>query len=334
MDDRVSCYAETSSSVDISPLRSIRIKVTDRCSWNCYWCHNEGSGKRDPKKVGDMIWNEELSNALSRFREELSIKELHLTGGEPTAHPEIANLIREMHNRGYIIKATSTGCSEQKLREIVSSGLRGINISFHALDPEILRSTQLNRGSKWANKQLRQQINTVLLALDLGIEVKLNVVITGIQDLSRALSIYGWARQYKLPLRMMNEIESGHRAINAVFEFVRLVEAVEIGRKYIRGSSSYSIFFRTNDDYTFAVKLIDDTYLERTMCGGCYVRQKSMCGEKFYGVRLESRLYDGSYRVFVRLCIHRTDPDTYIPVDKFFDTPQFYELKEIIGNYS
>lgn len=314
------------------PLQTVRIKVTDRCHWNCYWCHNEGSGVRDPKVICDMIWDDELRYTLARLKEELGFDELHLTGGEPTAHPSLPSLIREMHACGYIIKMTSIGCSERRLRELVNSGLMGINVSLHAVQPHLLHSTQLDRTLGWIEQQLQQQITTVLLAKAFGLQVKLNTVIAGFHDINRVQSVFHWAHQHNLPLRLMNEVRSGPNAISAALSFARSVGAIEIERKHIYGSSSYSITFQMNDGYEFAVKLIGDTYLEKSMCGKCRVRQQGNCQEKFYGVRLERKLHDNHCRLFVRLCIHRTDVDTYLPVDKFFDSDQFHELRAMITN--
>jgi len=159
-----------------------------------------------------------------------------------------------------------------------------------------------------------------------------DTVIAGVHDTDRVQSVFNWARQHNLPLRLMNEVRSGPDAVSAALGFARSVGAIEIGRKYIYGSSSYSIIFQTADGYEFAAKLIDNTYLEKSMCGNCRVRQQGKCQEKFYGVRLERRLYDNLCRLFIRLCIHRTDLDTYLPVDNFFGSDQFRELRTLVAN--
>src|SRR5262245_33436954 len=115
------------------PLRNLRLKVTDRCPWNCWWCHNEGTGKRDPHSIGDIHWDEKTQMAIQAISEELDFTEIHLTGGEPTAHPGLPELISGLRHRGYSVKATSIGCKLESLRRIVQSGLQGMNFSFHAI---------------------------------------------------------------------------------------------------------------------------------------------------------------------------------------------------------
>ena len=116
-------------------MRSLRLKATDRCSWNCWWCHNEGSGPRSLLQTGEVHWDTETRFAIQAIASELKCDEVHLTGGEPFLHPALPQLISGLRGLGLKVKATSIGCKKSDLQAAVAAGLGSINFSLHALDP-------------------------------------------------------------------------------------------------------------------------------------------------------------------------------------------------------
>ena len=96
------------------PLNSIRLKVTDRCHWNCWWCHNEGTGARNPNLIGDILWDDSTRTAIEKIANFLNLTEVHLTGGEPTLHPQLTSLIKGIRALGLNVKATSIGCDKNR----------------------------------------------------------------------------------------------------------------------------------------------------------------------------------------------------------------------------
>ncbi len=310
-----------------APSQSLRVKVTDRCPWNCWFCHNEGTGERDPQKVGDINWSEEFSQALYLFRDRLSINEIHLTGGEPTAHPQLANLVTQIKKAGFHVKITSIGSSLETLRGLIESGVDGVNFSLHALTPELLQPTQINRSFIWAEKQVFQQLEAIRFAKNLGINVKLNTVISTSQDYPRVLAVMEWARENNVLIRLLPELKNMKESLEATSRLCNQLGAVEISRRYTIGSSHTTSFYRTSDGYVFGIKYMDDVYLNQTMCLGCPVRHKGECNEKFYGIRLEKQKHiTDSFSLYVRLCLHRTETDTFFGVSNFFTSKQFYEI--------
>ena len=309
------------------PARSLRLKTTDRCSWNCWWCHNEGSGPRDPRHIGDIAWDVETHSAIQAITSELRYKEVHLTGGEPFMHPHLPQLIKGLRGLGLNVKATSIGCKITSLRTAVAEGLNGINFSLHALDPMVLQATQINRTAGWAQQQLTQQIHAIMEAKRLGVEVKLNTVLASSKDARRVKQVLNWAQDLQVPLRILNELSSGGRANDAIVEFLIEIGASRFHSKYVRGSSSFSVIYRLPNGFEVAVKQIRDNYLDHSMCSGCRLRLTGQCAERFYGVRLEKRRISGKWQLCVRLCIHRTDEDTFMPVERFLRSDQLMEIR-------
>lgn len=322
-------FASIQPQTRFVPLTSIRIKVTDRCAWNCWWCHNEGTGKRNPNIVGDIYWTAEFVEVLLKLKNFLGINEVHLTGGEPTLHPHLPHLISSISQLGFSVKATSIGCSSIILQSLIESGLSGINFSFHATDDKLLHNTQIDRTYEWTSIQFKQQIESILLAQKLGANVKINTVMAQESDIPRVSLVLAWALEHNIPIRILPELSNIQQSLFAIMQLCDQLEAVEIDREYTLGSSNTKAVFKLPNHQTFELKFIRNLVL-KTMCSHCSLRD-NLCFEKFYGLRLEKQLVNGQWGLFFRLCIHRTGVDTYFPVTTFFNSPQFVEIHKLLN---
>ena len=142
-----------------------------------------------------------------------SINEIHYTGGEPTKNPELATITAGLSALGLEVKTTTNGqFSEDELRRLVESGIKSFNFSVHSLDPDRFLRFQLGRGVWWKNKQreevlsesmrknynepvqnrewaidqISQQLAMIQKAKELGIDIKINTVISAIEDIDNA----------------------------------------------------------------------------------------------------------------------------------------------------
>jgi pyrroloquinoline quinone biosynthesis protein E len=109
-----------------NPLALIA-EITHRCPLHCVYCSN-------PLEL--TARNEELATAdwLRAFDEAaaLGVLHLHLTGGEPLARPDLAELIAgARQSRLYTNQITSgIGLSRERLAQFVEAGLDHIQLSF------------------------------------------------------------------------------------------------------------------------------------------------------------------------------------------------------------
>lgn len=306
---------------------SVRLKVTDRCAWNCRWCHNEGTGARRPSISGDVYWDEDTQLTLAQLSQVLPIHEVHLTGGEPTLHPDLPRLITGIRYAGFRVKATSVGCNKLLLQSVISSGLDAINFSVHAIDPLLLARTQSNRTVDWCARQLAQVLECISLAAMLGTEVKVNTVLSTLADVPRVRGVLNWVRARSIPLRIMNDLGAGIDSIAAIAQFIKQSQAVCFRTRYLQASSSYSSYYRMPDGYEFAVKQIRPHFLADSMCSRCAVRRLGKCSEGFYGLRLQKSKTDTGWQLEARLCVHRSDEDTVLSIPEFLHSKQLAELK-------
>ncbi len=157
-------------------------------------------------------------------------------------------------------------------------------------------------------------------------DVKINTVISTKNDIQNAREILAWGKEHHIPLRLLNDLGNGAVSIDAIREFVRSVEAVDVLRKVTTGGSACSTVYRTPDGYEFVFKQIRDQRLA-SLCRGCSRNADGNCEEFFYGVRLQKNK-EGQYRV--RLCLQETNQRTDMTVEEFLSSPQLKEIQSFL----
>jgi pyrroloquinoline quinone biosynthesis protein E len=109
-----------------NPLALIA-EVTHRCPLHCVYCSNplELTSRREELATAD--WLRVFGEAAA-----LGVLHLHLTGGEPLARPDLAELIAgAREQRLYTNLITSgIGLSRERLAQLVEAGLDHIQLSF------------------------------------------------------------------------------------------------------------------------------------------------------------------------------------------------------------
>ncbi|RLE55805.1 MAG: GTP 3',8-cyclase MoaA [Thermoprotei archaeon] len=154
------------------PLTHMRISITSRCNYRCFFCHREGeSYGTDLLRVTDF---EILAEAAKR----LGIKYFKLTGGEPLIRPDVVDIVRifKVRGLGEVSLVTNGYYLPNYVRSLVDAGLDRVNVSIHSLSREKYR---VATGVDALNRVL----HGIELALDHGLRVKVNVVaLRGIND--------------------------------------------------------------------------------------------------------------------------------------------------------
>ncbi|RRD39355.1 radical SAM protein [Leptotrichia sp. OH3620_COT-345] len=305
------------------PLNSIRVKITDSCKWNCYWCHNEGTGSRTKKLIQEIdFFNEKFWEEFVKFTKLLNITEVHLTGGEPSLHPKISEIIKKLNSNNYIVKMTSIGSEKYIFDKIIMSGIHSINFSLHAINKEHMYETQINRSKKSIDYNHKKLLEIIEYSKNKGIDIKINTVLANKKDFERANDVLQWASKRKIPVRLLPEINKNKESIRAIIEFLKSLRAKESRRKYILGSSSGTIFYNIPKIGEIGFKVLIPNYLN-SMCKQCKIKELGMCNEYFYGIRLEKRLDD----FYLRLCIHKTSEETFFRMKDSINSMVFNEIK-------
>src|SRR5215204_1011743 len=75
-------------------IRDLRISLTDRCNFRCFYCLPNGEPPLARKDT--ILTFEEIAYAASLFVE-LGIEKVRLTGGEPMLRRDMGELVRKLN---------------------------------------------------------------------------------------------------------------------------------------------------------------------------------------------------------------------------------------------
>lgn len=150
----------------------LRISVTDKCNLRCRYC-------MPPHGITPLA-HEEILTLEEIFRlvgimEQLGIRKVRLTGGEPMVRKNLPWLVEQIHGLPGIreIAMTTNGTLFAPQAKVYrEAGLTAVNISLDTLDPERFRCiTGCDQADHAAD------VDSVLRAIDAALEQQLRVKI-------------------------------------------------------------------------------------------------------------------------------------------------------------
>ncbi|MFQ5672903.1 MAG: GTP 3',8-cyclase MoaA [Nitrospinales bacterium] len=115
---------------------NMRISVTDRCNFRCTYCMPADNVEFMDR--GNLLTFEELARVV-RVVAGMGIHRIRLTGGEPLMRRDLPNLIRMIcgvEGIDDVAMTTNAFFLKEHARALLDAGLRRLNISLDALDPE------------------------------------------------------------------------------------------------------------------------------------------------------------------------------------------------------
>lgn len=159
-------------------INYLRISITDRCNFKCLYCM--------PTSAFSFMEHETIARyeeilKVARLACELGISKIRITGGEPFVRKDIMDFLEQLCSIEQLkdISITSNGSllSRDKLKKLISFGIKRLNFSLDTLDPK--RFEQITRKNCF-----KKVWEAIINSHELGISpVKINVVILkGIND--------------------------------------------------------------------------------------------------------------------------------------------------------
>jgi cyclic pyranopterin phosphate synthase len=125
---------------------NLRISVTDRCNIRCFYCMPADNIEFMPK--AHLLTFEEIERIV-RVSTTLGIDRIRLTGGEPLVRRDLHELVRLLAAVPGIrdIGLTTNGILlEEQAQLLKDAGLKRLNVSLDALDPEIFKAVTRRDG--------------------------------------------------------------------------------------------------------------------------------------------------------------------------------------------
>ncbi|QSG01873.1 GTP 3',8-cyclase MoaA [Natranaeroarchaeum sulfidigenes] len=118
-------------------VSGVRISLTDRCNFDCVYCHNEGLGDtRGPMEPQD---DEMSADDVVRFLEvasEFDVQKVKFTGGEPMLRQDLEDIIRRTPDEMEVSLTTNGTFLPGRAPDLVDAGLERVNISQDSMDSE------------------------------------------------------------------------------------------------------------------------------------------------------------------------------------------------------
>ena len=148
----------------------MRISVTDRCDLRCTYCMPADGVA--PLGHSEVLSFEEIVRIV-KLASALGVKKVRLTGGEPLVRrglPTLISQLKAIDGIEWVVLTTNGILLSEKLPELVSAGLDGVNISIDAIDEDVFERVTRRSG-----------VSKVLDSIDAAIsypqlKVKLNCV--------------------------------------------------------------------------------------------------------------------------------------------------------------
>ncbi|SFR54719.1 cyclic pyranopterin phosphate synthase [Halogeometricum rufum] len=153
-------------------VSGVRISLTDRCNFDCVYCHNEGLGDtRGPMEPSD---DEMSTDDVVRFLEvveEFGVEKVKFTGGEPMLRQDLEEIIERTPDSMETSLTTNGTFLPGRAEDLKAAGLSRVNVSQDALDPEAF--AEITKSGAYD-----KVMEGVEAALDAGLDpVKLNMVV-------------------------------------------------------------------------------------------------------------------------------------------------------------
>ncbi|MBN2336263.1 GTP 3',8-cyclase MoaA [Candidatus Bathyarchaeota archaeon] len=182
------------------PVNSLRISLTQRCNFNCFFCHQEGEHGSHGELTPDEL------ETVVEVAAELGIRKVKLTGGEPLIRDDIVEIVRRIAPYlEEVSMTTNAALLEEKACVLHESGLRRVNISLHTLKPSTFKEITGRDYEEAVKSGIRE-------AKRCGLEpVKLNmVVMKGVND-GEIQSLIDYSRETGTVLQLIEfqELENG-----------------------------------------------------------------------------------------------------------------------------
>jgi cyclic pyranopterin phosphate synthase len=190
------------------PIRDLRVSLTDRCNFRCFYCLPHGEPPIAPKE--QMLSYEEIDYVCEIFVE-LGIEKIRLTGGEPMLRRDIETIIRKLNRlkaSGLQDLALTTNgyYLPDRAQSLKDAGLDRVTISLDSLKRDVFKRMT---GVDVLDKVLAG----IAAAKKAGLEpIKINAVIVRGHNEDEVADFAAFAREYDVKMRFIEfmPLDSGH----------------------------------------------------------------------------------------------------------------------------
>lgn len=189
-------------------IRDLRVSLTDRCNFRCFYCLPHGEPPIAPKE--QMLSFEEIETVCEIFVS-LGIEKIRLTGGEPMLRRDIETIVAKLADLkkfGLIDLALTTNgyFLPDRAQALKDMGLDRVTISLDSLKRDVFkRMTGVD--------VLDKVLEGIAAAKKAGLDpIKINAVIVRGHNEDEVADFAAFAREYDVKMRFIEfmPLDSGH----------------------------------------------------------------------------------------------------------------------------
>jgi GTP 3',8-cyclase len=192
-------------------IRDLRVSLTDRCNFRCFYCLPHGEPPIAPKE--QMLSYEEIEYVCEIFVS-LGIEKIRLTGGEPMMRRDIETIIKKLArlktsgpNHLVDLALTTNGYFlPERARSLKEAGLDRVTISLDSLKRDVFKHMT-------GVDVLDRVLAGIASAKEAGLEpIKVNAVIVRGHNENEVADFAEFAREHDVKMRFIEfmPLDSGH----------------------------------------------------------------------------------------------------------------------------
>ena len=188
-------------------IRDLRVSLTDRCNFRCFYCLPHGEPPIAPKEK--MLSYEEIEYVCDLFVS-LGIQKIRLTGGEPMLRRDIETIIQKLTKLKpslHDLALTTNGYFlPERAHSLKEAGLDRVTISLDSLKRDVFKRMT---GVDVLDKVLAG----IAAAKEAGLEpIKINAVIVRGHNEDEVADFAAFAREHDVKMRFIEfmPLDSGH----------------------------------------------------------------------------------------------------------------------------
>ena len=179
------------------PMRDLRISITDRCNFRCFYC--KSVNLKGSKERAEILTFEEIVT-LGRLFVSLGITKIRVTGGEPMVRRDVDGLIAALSRLPGLedLALTTNGFNlREKAALLKANGLKRVTVSMDSLNPERFAVMTQSRDFEKVLEGIHE-------AKRVGLEpVKINCVLVRGFNEDDIVPFAEFSRQYDIPVRFI-----------------------------------------------------------------------------------------------------------------------------------
>ena len=251
-------------------IRDLRVSLTDRCNFRCFYCLPHGEPPIAPKE--QMLSYEEIEYVCEIFVA-LGIEKIRLTGGEPMLRRDIETIIRKLgrlKSSGLQDLALTTNgyYLPDRARSLKEAGLDRVTISLDSLKRDVFKRMT---GVDVLDKVLAGIAAAKKAQLE---PIKINAVIVRGHNEDEVADFAAFAREHDVKMRFIEfmPLDSGHEwsrkdVVSGKEIRERINERFPLVRMDVKRGSETSSRYRFADGAPGEIGIIAP--VTEAFCGAC-----------------------------------------------------------------